>query len=126
MAFVRRHLSWLIGAWLACQLAGIAAAPVALCCKDVPTSLDDTECCTGLMPGQVCPMHHTTAGKRECRMRNACAAPDAALMALAGGVGVLPSTTSIVSEYDPGAVVPDRTPTETLRARRPDAPPPRS
>jgi hypothetical protein len=126
MVLIRRHLSWLIAACLACQLAGIAAAPVALCCKDVPTSDDDTECCTGLLPGQVCPMHHTTAGKRECRMRDACAPSDAALIALAGGVGVLPTATPTVSSFDLGDVHSNLASTAAFRAVRPEAPPPRS
>lgn len=125
MVFVRRHLSWLIGACLACQLAGIAAAPIALCCKDLPISDDDTECCAGLMPGQVCPMHHTKAGERECRMRDVCAPSDAALIALAGGVGVLPSATPVVSSFDVGPVAADLSATALLRAVRPEAPPPR-
>src|SRR3954451_12032872 len=126
MVLVRRHLSWLIAACLACQLAGIAAAPVALCCKDMPTSDEDTECCTGLLPGQVCPMHHTTAGKRECRMRDACAPSDAALIALAGGVGVLPTATPTVSSFDLGDVHSNLASTAAFRAVRPEAPPPRS
>jgi hypothetical protein len=126
MLFVRRHLSWLIGAWLACQLAGIAAAPVTFCCKDVPTSHDESECCTGLKPGQVCPMHHTTARKRECKMRNACGASDAALMALAGVVGVLPPATSVVNAFDLCDVVRGIAAAPIPRSDRPDAPPPRA
>jgi hypothetical protein len=126
MAFVRRHLAWLIGAWLTCQIAGVAAAPVTFCCKDVPTSHDEVECCAGLMPGQTCPMHHTTAGKRECKMRNACGSSDAALMALAGGVGVLPPATSVVSAFDLGDLAHRRAPLAITRSDRPDSPPPRA
>jgi hypothetical protein len=126
MVFVRRYLSWLIGAWLACQIAGVAAAPVTFSCKDVPTSHDEAECCTGLKPGQVCPMHHTTAGKRECKMRNACGQSDAALMALAGGVGDLPSATSVVNAFDLCDVVRDLAATAIPRTDRPDSPPPRA
>jgi hypothetical protein len=126
MVFVRRHLSWLIGVWLVCQVAGIAAAPVTLCCKDMPSSDDEAECCPGLLPGQVCPMHHTTAGKRECKMRNACAASDAALMALAGGVGVVPSTTSVVNAFDLGDLARPLAPVAITRTVRPESPPPRA
>ncbi len=127
MVFVRRHLSWLIGAWLACQIAGIAAAPITFCCKDVPTSHDESECCTGLKPGQTCPMHHTTKdGKRECKMRNACGSSDASLMALAGCLAPLPSPTSIVNAFDLGEVVRDLAATAIPRADRPESPPPRA
>jgi hypothetical protein len=126
MLYVRRHLSWLIGAWLTCQIAGVAAAPVTFCCKDVPASHDEVECCAGLKPGQVCPMHHTTAGKRECKMRNACGQADAALMALAGGVGVVPSTTSVENVFDLCDVVRQFAATALPRCDRPESPPPRA
>ena len=78
------------------------------------------------MPGQVCPMHHTTAGKRECKMRNTCGAADAALMALAGGVGVLPAATSVVNAFDFCDRIVGLAATAILRTDRPDAPPPRA
>jgi hypothetical protein len=126
MVFVRRHLSGLIGVWLVCQLAGVTAAPVTFCCKDVPTSHDEADCCAGLLPGQLCPMHHTTAGKRECKMRNACGPSDAALMALAGSVGPLVSATPVVSAFELGETVCVLTATAILRADRPESPPPRA
>jgi hypothetical protein len=126
MVFVRRHLSWLIGAWLACQIAGVAAAPITFCCKDVPSSHDEAECCAGLMPGQVCPMHHTTAGKRECKMRNACGPSDAALMALSGSVAPLPATTPVVSTFDLGDLARPFATLAITRTDRPESPPPRA
>ena len=125
MVWVRRHLSWLVAAWLVCQVAGVSAAPVSFCCKDVPSSHDEAECCPGLLPGQVCPMHHTTAGKRECKMRNACVPSDAALMALAGSIGVLPPTTAVVNAFDLGAAARPLAPLPISRADRPESPPPR-
>jgi hypothetical protein len=127
MGFIRRHLSSLIGAWLVCQIAGVAAAPITFCCKDVPTSHDESECCAGLMPGQACPMHHTTKdGKRECKMRNACLPSDTALMALAGSDGIVPPATSAVSAFDLCDVVADLAATAILRADPPESPPPRA
>src|SRR5438105_5067766 len=103
MTFARRQLSWVIVLWLVSQVAGIAAAPVGFCCRGVQTAMDDDTCCPGLLPGQICPMHHTKEdGKRTCKMRGGCAASDAALLALAGGVGVLPDATSLVSAFGPG------------------------
>jgi hypothetical protein len=127
MPFVRRRLSWLICAWLTCQIAGVAAAPIMFCCKDVPTAEDEEDCCAGLMPGQFCPMHHkTAAGKNDCKLRNACAPADAMLVTLAGGAGVLPDATTVVNAFDPGDVLPASAPTAIARTFPPESPPPRA
>ena len=117
----------MICAWLTCQIAGVAAAPIMFCCKDVPTSADEENCCPGLMPGQVCPMHHRTApDKNECKMRNACAPADAMLVALAGGAGVLAHATAVVNAFDPGDALAPSTPAAIARTSRPESPPPRT
>jgi hypothetical protein len=127
MLFVRRRLSWLICAWLTCQVAGVAAAPITFCCKGVPTAADEEDCCPGLLPGQMCPMHHkTAASKNECKMRSLCAPADAMLVALAGGAGVLPHATAVVSAFDPGDVLAPFAPVAVARTSRPESPPPRS
>jgi len=131
MCAVRRRLSWVICIWLACQIAGVVAAPLAFCCQSVP-SADDEDCCPGLLPGQVCPMHHTRAGDhtrggdRTCKMRNACGRADAALVSLAGVVGLMPRATLVVNAFDPGDTVRDLTPSALARAFRPESPPPRA
>ena len=125
MSFARRHMSCVIALWIACQIAGIAAAPVAFCCRGVPT-IEDDKCCPGLLPGQVCPMHHTKEGERTCKMRNACARSDAALIALATGVGLLPQATALVSVFDPGTLVKDASASALRRAHLPESPPPRA
>jgi hypothetical protein len=127
MVFVRRRLSWLICAWLTCQIASVAAAPITFCCKDVPTAADEQNCCPGLMPGQLCPMHHrTAANKNECKMRSLCAPADAMLVALAGIVGMLRPATAVVSSFDPGDVVALSAPTAIARTSPPESPPPRA
>jgi hypothetical protein len=127
MLFVRQRLSWLICAWLTCQIAGVAAAPFMFCCKDVPIAADEKDCCPGLLPGQLCPMHHRTAADRnECKMRSVCAPADAMLVALAGGGGMLPRATAVVNAFDPGAVVASSAPTAIARTSRPESPPPRA
>src|SRR4029079_13907744 len=88
MPFVRRRMSWVVGVWLACQLAGVVAAPLAFCCRTIQVD-DDEACCPGLLPGQTCPMHHKREGERTCKMRDACSRADAGLVALAGVVGLL-------------------------------------
>ena len=128
MLFVRRRLPWLVCAWLTCQVAGIAAAPIAFCCKDVAAATDEQDCCEGLQPGQYCPMHHKTAGgdKNECKMRSACAPVDVMLVTLAGGTGLLERTTTVVNSFVPGEFVAALAPTSIGRTVPPDPPPPRA
>jgi len=110
-----------------CQIASIAAAPLAFCCKDAPAMSDEEECCPGILPGQLCPMHHKVApGKNDCKMRSICSPADAMLVALAGGVGVLPPATAVVNTFDPGDVVAPMAPTALARSSRPESPPPRA
>src|SRR5436190_16085875 len=125
MSFARRRLTWVVCLWLVSQVAGIAAAPVGLCCRSVQT-VDDDKCCPGLLPGQICPMHHSKEAKRTCKMRSACSASDAAFIALAGGVGVLPAATSLVSAFDPGIFLADVSSSALLRTFVPESPPPRA
>jgi hypothetical protein len=118
-------LSWAVGAWLLFQLANITAAPLTFYCQNVATAGDDEKCCPGLLPGQVCPMHHTREGKATCKMRSTCAGTDASLMALAGGLGAMPRTTTVVSAFDPGVLHGLAQPSTILRSERPESPPPR-
>jgi hypothetical protein len=127
MSFVRRHLAWIVCGWLAGQMAGLAAAPLALCCQSAPAAHDDGQkCCPGLLLGQVCPMHHTREGDRTCKMRSACGPSDAALVALSGGLGVLPPATALVNAFALGDVLGAAAPSAIARAYRPESPPPRA
>ena len=126
MALVRRRLSWLIGAWLLCQLANVAAAPLTFCCQNVATAGDEEKCCPGLLPGQVCPMHHAKEGERTCKMRNACAGTDAALVELAGGIGVLPAGPAVGSTFDLCDLPRPAPRSAVVRTDRPESPPPRA
>src|SRR4051812_20327976 len=122
----RRRLSWVVGAWLLFQIANVTAAPLTFCCQNVATAGDDEKCCPGLLPGQVCPMHHTREGKATCKMRSMCAGSDASLVALAGGLGAMPLVTTAVSAFvlgDPPSVL---SRAAILRADRPESPPPRA
>src|SRR3954451_22432509 len=102
MSLVRRRMSWLVGAWLLCQMANVAAAPLTFCCQNVASSEDEEKCCPGLLPGQVCPMHHTKEGVRTCKMRAVCTGSDAALIALGGALGVVPAPTPAVNAFAVG------------------------
>jgi hypothetical protein len=125
MSLVRRRLSWVVCVWLACQVAGVVAAPLAFCCRAVPAGDDDEICCPGLLPGQICPMHHKREGERTCKMRDACGRADAGLVALAGIVGLLPDATVAVSAFEVGGSLDAIVPSALSRAHRPESPPPR-
>jgi len=126
MFAVRRRVSWMVCLWLTCQVAGIVAAPLAFCCQSVPTAHEDEKCCPGLLPGQICPMHHTREGDRTCKMRDDCGRADAGLVSLAGVVGLLPRATPVVSAFDLGATLACSAPSAIGRAYRPESPPPRA
>src|SRR5438046_1009334 len=99
MRALRRHLPWAIAGWLACQMAGLTAAPLALSGAHASPADHDEKCDCPVAPGQACPMHHTREGDRTCKIRHAFGGSDAALLALAGGVGVLPRPTASVSAF---------------------------
>jgi len=126
MSRVRRRLSWVIGAWLLCQIASVAAAPLTFCCQNVASAVDEEECCPGLLPGQVCPMHHVKKGERTCQMRSSCVSSDAAIISLAVGAVVPPSATPSVSAFELGDRVIPAPQSITLRSDRPESPPPRA
>jgi len=122
----RRRLSWAVGAWLLFQIANVAAAPVAFCCQNVAIAGDDEKCCPGLLPGQVCPMHHTKEGVARCRMRSMCAGTDASLVALAGGLAAMPLVTVVVRPFALGDPPRIASHPSILRTDRPESPPPRA
>jgi len=112
--------------WLVCQTASVIAAPLAFCCKDVPAADPDEKCCPGMLPGQICPMHHTREGVKTCKMRNACTRSDAALIGLAGGLATIPDPTAAVNTFDFSTTVLQIAPSAILRAHAPESPPPRA
>lgn len=126
MSLVRRRLSWLIGAWLLCQIANVAAAPLTFCCQNVATAADEEKCCPGLLPGEVCPMHHTKEGERTCKMRGVSSGADAALAALASGLGAPPPATAAVSVFNLGDPPLLATRSAIFGTARPESPPPRA
>jgi hypothetical protein len=126
MSRVRHRLSWLVGAWLLCQIANVAAAPLTFCCQNVATAGDEEKCCPGLLPGQVCPMHHTKEGERTCKMRASSSGSDASMIALAGGLGAMPLSTPAVSAFGVGDPARRAQPSACLRTAPPESPPPRS
>jgi hypothetical protein len=126
MSLVRRRLSWVVGAWLLCQVANVAAAPLTFCCQNVATAEDEEKCCPGLLPGQVCPMHHVKEGERTCKMRGVCTGTDASIVALAAGLGAMPVATAAVTPFALGDSPRLTLQSTILRSDRPESPPPRA
>lgn len=127
MLGIRRRLSWILAGWLAFQLAGIVA-PVVL--SAAGHSAGDSLCeCPGTEPGAACPMHHGQAPRHDdanrCRLENTCAPTDAALLSLAGGIGVLPQSMSAEIQAVEASVGATGSILIT-RTELPDSPPPRS
>jgi hypothetical protein len=91
-----------------------------------PTIAVEDDCCPGVAPGQVCPMHHTKEGQRKCVVRGACASSTAALITLSGGLG-LPAHASDagVSQRAAGAIFLSASSTLS-RLAPPESPPPRA
>lgn len=128
---MRTHRRWFAGVWLLCQLAALAAAPVALGAAHLSVGAAVVEqCdCPGAGPGDSCPMHphgKPRESSSDCRLESACPPTDAALLSLLGGMGV-PCDTGTDADVDGPAealvlcAVPARS-----RAAGPESPPPRS
>ena len=124
---VRRIVRSVATAWLLCQLVAVAAAPLSLCCAEMPAAdHHQKKCCPGLLPGQVCPMHHEREGVETCAMRSACGRLDPALVSLSAGLGVLPHLTTALVTFEPLTPIGARTASAMSRADRPDPRPPRA
>ena len=92
MMIIRRHLSWLLSAWLVCQVTALAA-PVVLASSGAGTVEELCTCAGG--DHESCPMHH--GGQPDTQDPGqtgvgACRAPlHVALLWMAGGAAVLPN-----------------------------------
>jgi hypothetical protein len=125
---VRRRWRLAACGWLAIQLAGFIAAPVAICSAPpgAASSHHQAKCCRGVAPGQVCPMHHAREGGRTSVMRGTCHAGDVALLTLLTVAGIS-SHRAVAVELVPTA---DRVETLAVapiaRDGVPESPPPRA
>ncbi|MDR1989647.1 MAG: hypothetical protein LBQ09_05390 [Acidobacteriaceae bacterium] len=125
MQWFRGRLPAFLAAWLLVQLAG-AVTPVVLMAAD---AIAGEQCTCPLGDHATCPMHHSTAMPKpdtgQCAMKSTCAPMDAALLGMAGGIGVLvmPSTVHITLQQT--ATVADLAAPVVARVELPDAPPPR-
>jgi hypothetical protein len=115
-------------AWLLCQLTGLIAAPAAVCVGTVPVAASaEDDCCPGVAPGQVCPMHHTREGGKHCAMQSDCASSTTALLTLVGAVGLLPSpVSSIANVLAASGDAPRFRSAAIVRSELPESPPPRA
>jgi len=124
MKTVRHHLTWLLRAWLLCQMVALAA-PVAL--ASIGSVVVEELCtCTG-GDHETCPMHHGTpdAGQSAlCGMRSAATPLDVALLSMAGGTGVMPSAVFLVRPVTAAPVTFEESATIDLVIPH-DTPPPR-
>jgi hypothetical protein len=125
---MRPLLRSLASVWLACQLAGFAAAPLAVCLGPAAPAVADVEdaCCPGIAPGQMCPMHHTREGTRHCVLRNACASSSAALLTLFGGLGLMPPSAESLTVFAVSPLASAPSSERIVRADLPESPPPRA
>ena len=126
MMKLRKRLSWFAGVWLFCQIAGFAAAPLTFGAHVIAAAIDGCDC-PGTAPGQVCPMHAANKAQDDntCRLRNACAPDEAALLSIVGGTSVTPDVA--IASIDLQSISIDSFVTIPLvRAELPDSPPPRA
>ncbi len=127
MKSLRLRLSWILVGWLFVQFAG-TVAPVVLAAAGVPSG--DVLCeCPGTEHGATCPMHHGQAPKQDdtnrCRLQNTYTPTDAALLSLAGGIGVLPQVATLHIDMAQTSILATDGALSS-RTELPDAPPPRS
>jgi hypothetical protein len=132
MALAHTRFSWLVAAWLMCQVMAVAVAPLiagsGVFANDVAVT-DQCEC-PGNLPGQMCPMHDTHSGRNhddgtECVVRSAAAPLEATLFALSLTPGLVVQVQTIDAGLDEASIIACIDPVLS-HALLPDAPPPRS
>jgi hypothetical protein len=126
----RPYLSCVAAAWVVCQLAAFAAAPIVLSVEALSNTTAAEVCtCSSATPGAACPMHHghgnSDQSRQDCKLRNSCASPDLALLSLAGGIGDVPAQSAAASDHI-ATVVSITLVTAPSRVEFPESPPPRS
>jgi hypothetical protein len=122
---MRRHLSVIAATWLVFQISVLAVSPFAVCCSvTAQAAVDDDECCKGMAPGQMCPLHHHRHSAGPA-LRCGCGSIDPALISLTFGLGVMPSPVSVDVTLV-STPVPQSTVHALYRAGSLDPPPPRA
>jgi hypothetical protein len=122
---MRRHLSLVAAALLVFQVSVLAVSPFGVCSSvTAQAAVDDDECCKGMAPGQMCPLHHHRQAAGPS-LRCGCGSIDPGLISLTFGLGVLTSPVS-VDVILVSIAVPSTTPHVVSAARSLDPPPPRA
>jgi hypothetical protein len=131
---IRNHLSAIGIVWLMFQAGVLAGSPFVSCCAAASQTEDEDDCCKGMAPGQICPLHkHRHAPKPDpqqdhsssrCAISSGCPTPEPALLSLAFGLGVIPAPVSlaVISVSNPVHAVASHVVTQ---AHSLDPPPPR-
>jgi hypothetical protein len=97
MRGVRRRFSWIIGAWLLCQLSTMVLVPVSLCASG--TAIEES-CTCAHADGTECPMHHTKKPARPALSRSTGAPASCSCRSTTDG-----PTATLASLFSPAAVL---------------------
>lgn len=125
MRSARRHLSWVVGTWLICQLSVLALTPVAIC-TGAPVHATGVTCTCAHGDDQACPMHHPGAAPKPCSCRSTNDAGSVIVAALLGSAAVLPHAVENVPLASVSEISQSAVSFHSDRSRVPDAPPPRA
>lgn len=124
MTRLRRILGPITAVWIACQVAGLATAPVVVWISTAEMLL---ECTCSHGDHAVCPMHHKSdPDSKRCLMRSAQDSSTASLGSLFGGVGLTPVLSTTGEPVPTAAVILTKVTTKSLGSDPPDPPPPRA
>jgi hypothetical protein len=125
MTRVRRVLGSVAVAWLCCQVATVAFAPIAFWTGGSGGQLEVCTCAHGAVA--TCPMHHNTAaGSKRCVMRSANGSDMALMTSLLGVVGPIPESTAVIDRRPSGNLAIAAPGINSERPVPPDPPPPRA
>jgi hypothetical protein len=129
MVTLRRHVAWVVGAWLLCQTSAMVLVPVTLCMTG-PTGAVEQACTCGHTDGE-CPMHHTrslprSSSRSSCSCRSTTDGPTATLASLIGPTAVLTSGATVVASPTPTRLLSSPDAALFGASRTLDPPPPRA
>jgi hypothetical protein len=122
MVRLRRILGPITATWLACQVAGLTAAPMVFWIA-APADVVGCTCAHG--DHAMCPMHHRPASGTRCAMQATHGGGTAILSTLLSGVGIITPVTVAVVPAPITAVSRFDLRPASFRPAPPDPPPPR-
>jgi len=123
MTRLRRILGPIAATWLACQVAGLTAAPLVVW-LNAPVGGVECTCTHG--DHAMCPMHHRPASDTRCAVHAAHESGTGVLSTFLSSVGIVtPAQVTLVPAPITAVSLSDRTPAP-FRPAPPDPPPPRA